>query len=152
MKRICIVSDQHLSSNPRAWKEANTLAAAGYAVTILTIWTSATKRERDKEFLHHPSLQYKAGLNLIPGEIEPWRRFWYRLRSRLGKKAHRWFKTNSPWTVGYAPERMTSMALKENADLYIAHTEYGMIIGNNLLDKGRKVAFDLEDWYSTIIS
>lgn len=148
MKRICIVSDLHLSSNPRVWKEANTLATAGYEVTILTMWTSAAKRERDKTFLHHPALQYKAGLNLIPGEIASWRRFYYRVRGRLAREGHRLFKTNSPWTLGYAPGRMTVSALKEQADLYIAHTEYGIVIGNRLLAKGRRVAFDIEDWYS----
>jgi len=148
MKKICIVSDLHLSSNPRVWKEANTLAAAGYAVTILTMWTSAVKRESDKTFLHHPAIQYKAGLNLIPGEIAAWRRLYYRLRGRLEREVQRIFKTNSPWALGYAPGRMANRALHERADLYIAHTEYGIIIGNRLLDKGRRVAFDIEDWYS----
>ncbi|HVU98941.1 MAG TPA: glycosyltransferase [Puia sp.] len=148
MKKICIVSDLHLSSNPRVWKEANTLAAAGYDVTILTMWTSAAKRDSDKTLLHHPAIKYKAGLNLIPGEIAPWRRLCYRLRGRLEREAHRLFKTNTPWTLGYAPGRLTALALKEHADLYIAHTEYGIIIGNRLLEKGRRVAFDVEDWYS----
>jgi glycosyltransferase involved in cell wall biosynthesis len=148
MKKICIVSDLHLSTNPRAWKEANTLAAAGYDVTILTMWTSAEKRERDKAFLHHPALKYKAGLNLIPGEAAPLHRFYYRLRARLEREAHRWFRTNSPWTIGYAPGHMTKKALQEKADLYIAHAEYGAVIGKSLLAKGRKVAFDIEDWYS----
>jgi glycosyltransferase involved in cell wall biosynthesis len=148
MKKICIVSDLHLSTNPRAWKEANTLAAAGYDVTILTMWTSAEKRERDKAFLHHPALKYKAGLNLIPGEVAPLRRFYYRLRGRLEREAHRLFRTNSPWTLGYGPDRMTKAAVEEKADLYIAHTEYGIVIGNNLLAKGCNVAFDIEDWYS----
>lgn len=148
MKRICIVSDLHLSSNPRVWKEANTLAAAGYEVTILTMWTSAAKRENDKTFLRHPALLYKAGLNLIPGEIASWRRFYYRVRARLEREAHRLFRTNSPWTLGYAPGLMTVKAMNEQADLYIAHTEYGIVIGNRLLEKGRRVAFDIEDWYS----
>lgn len=148
MKKICIVSDLHLSSNPRVWKEANTLAAAGYAVTILTLWTSAAKRENDRTFLHHPGLQYKAGLNLIAGEIAAWRRLYYRLRGRLEREAQRLFKTNSPWALGYGPGRITTEALREQADLYIAHTEYGIIIGNRLLEKGRRVAFDIEDWYS----
>lgn len=148
MKRICIVSDLHLSSNPRVWKEANTLATAGYEVSIVTMWTSAAKRDSDKAFIRHPSLTYKPGLNLIPGEIAAWRRLYYRLRGRLEREAHRLFRTNSPWTLGYAPGRMTAKALQENADLYIAHTEYGIIIGNRLLAKGKKVAFDIEDWYS----
>ncbi|HEY4338014.1 MAG TPA: glycosyltransferase [Puia sp.] len=148
MKKICIVSDLHLSTNPRVWKEANSLAAAGYAVTILTMWTSAAKRDLDKAFLHHPALTYKAGLNLIPGEIAPLRRFYYRLRGRLEREAHRLFRTNSPWTLGYGPDQMTKAALQEKADLYIAHTEYGIVIGNHLLAKGCNVAFDIEDWYS----
>jgi glycosyltransferase involved in cell wall biosynthesis len=148
MKKICIVSDQHLSSNPRAWKEANTLAAAGYAVTVLTIWTSADKLDSDRTFLRHPGLQYKAGLNLVPGDSSPWSRFYYRMRGRLERDVQRFFKLNRAWAIGYAPGRMTALALRENADLYIAHTEFGIIIGCRLLNKGRRVAFDIEDWYS----
>lgn len=148
MKTICIISGLHLSCNPRVWKEANTLAAAGYDVTILTVWTSAGKRESDKAFLHHPAVKYKAGLNLIPGEISSWRRFYFRVRGRLEREAHRLFNTNTPWALGPAPGRMTALALREKADLYIGHTEFGVIVGNRLLERHCRVAFDIEDWYS----
>jgi glycosyltransferase involved in cell wall biosynthesis len=148
MKKICIISDLHLSANPRVWKEANSLAAAGYSVVVQTIWTSAEKRQLDKDFIRQPGLEYKAGVNLIPGEIASWRRFLYRLRGKLAREMQRFFSVSSAWTLGYAPARMIRLAVKEQADLYIAHTEFGIVIGNRLRAKGLNVAFDIEDWYS----
>ncbi len=147
-KKICLISDLHLSSNPRVWKEANALAAAGYDVVILTMWTSAERREKDVLLIHHPNISYKAPLNLIPGEIHFLKRFIVRLRSRLAREIKRWLNVDSAWCLGYAPQIMTKAALNEKADLYIAHTEFGIVIGKELILKGAKVAFDIEDWYS----
>ncbi len=148
VKKICIISDLHLSSNPRVWKEANTLAYAGYDVVILTIWTSAEKRERDVEILQNSSIVYKAALNLIQGEILEIKRFLLRLRSRLSREIKRWIGIESAWCLGYAPGIMLRAAFAEKADLYIAHTEFGIVIGKELILKGAKVAYDIEDWYS----
>lgn len=147
-KKICLVSDLHLSSNPRVWKEANALAAAGYEVSIITMWTSAEKRNKDNSFIHHNNISYKAGLNLIPGEINFIKRFCLRAWAKLMRTLKKTFNLNSGWCLGYAPGLMTNAVLKEKAALYIVHTEYGIMIGRKLLLKGKKVAFDIEDWYS----
>lgn len=148
MKKICIISDLHICTNPRVWKEAHTLAAAGYTVVVQTIWTSAKSRELDDDFIRQTGITYRAGLDLIPGRIASPRRFYYRLRAKLAREMQRLFGFNSDWSLGYAPGRMTNLALREKADLYIAHAEFGMIVGNRLLAKGKNVAFDIEDWYS----
>lgn len=147
-EKICLISDLHLSSNPRVWKEANALAAAGYEVVVLTMWTSAERRKKDLLLIHHPTITYKAALNLIPGEIDFLKRFYIRLRSRFAREIKRWLNIDSAWCLGYAPQIMTKAALNEQADLYIAHTEFGIVIGKELILKGAKVAYDMEDWYS----
>jgi len=147
-EKICLISDLHLSSNPRVWKEANALAGAGYDVVILTMWTSAERRKKDLLLIHHPTITYKAALNLIPGEIDFLKRFYIRLRSRLARELKRRLNVDSAWCLGYAPQTMTKAALNEKADLYIAHTEFGIVIGKELILKGAKVAYDIEDWYS----
>lgn len=148
MRKICLISDLHLSSNPRVWKEANTLAAAGYEVVILTMWFSSEKRDKDLLLIKEKNISYKASLNLIPGEIYFLKRFIIRLRSRFAREMKRWLDIDSTWCLGYAPQIMTKAALNEQADLYIAHTEFGIVIGKELTRKGAKVAYDIEDWYS----
>lgn len=147
-KKICLLSDLHLSSNPRLWKEAHALASAGYDVVILTMWTSAEKRRTDRQILQHSSIEYKAALNLIPGEIKEVKRFLIRLRGRIAREVKRWVGIDSAWCLGYAPGYMVKAALSEKADLYIAHTEFGIVIGKDLIQKGAHVAYDIEDWYS----
>jgi len=147
-KKICLISDLHLSSNPRTWKEASTLAAAGYEVVILTIWTSSEKREKDLLLIQGKNIIYKASLNLIPGEIRFLKRFYIRLRRRLARDLKRILNIESSWCIGYAPQIMTEAALNEKADLYIAHTEFGILVGKELIRKGVKLAYDIEDWYS----
>ena len=135
-------------SNPRLWKEACSLAQAGNEIVILTMWTSAEKKMKDLLLIRQSNIEYKAAINLIPGEIHFLRRFYLRLRSRISREIKRWLNKDSVWCLGYAPKSMIRHALQENADLYIAHTEYGLAIGKDLLNKGGKVAFDIEDWYS----
>lgn len=147
-KKICLISDLHLSSNPRLWKEACSLAKAGNEIVILTMWTSAEKKMKDLLLIRQSNIEYKAAINLIPGEIHFLRRFYLRLHSRISREIKRWLNKDSVWCLGYAPKSMIRHALQENADLYIAHTEYGLAIGKDLLNKGGKVAFDIEDWYS----
>ena len=146
MKKICIISNLHLSSNPRVWKEANSLANAGYEVLILTIWTSQKKKDEDIAFIHHPKLSYKAALDLT--EVSPLKFFYYRALARLGKEIKSFFNIDTTYALGYGQSLLKQQALKEKADLYIAHTEYGMLIGQKLLKENKKVAFDFEDWYS----
>lgn len=147
-RKICLISDLHLSTNPRLWKEANTLANAGYDVVIITVWTSAAKRMRDSELIKGNAIKYVAGVNLIAGEVNSARRFYYRLRHRLALELKRWFNYDSAWNLGYAPNRLVGKAMTEKADLYICHAEFGILIGKRLIEKGCTVAFDIEDWYS----
>jgi len=146
MKKICIISNLHLSTNPRVWKEANTLAAAGYETVILTVWTSEKKRKEDAAFVKHSKLSYKAALNI--NEVSLPKRLYYKAIVRLGQEMKKKFNIDSSFALGYGQTLLKKEALKANADLYIAHTEYGMLVGRELIKKNKRVAFDFEDWYS----
>lgn len=148
MARICLISDLHLVSNPRLWKEANSLAKAGHEVTILTVWTSASRRDKDFLLLQYPGIRYEAAVNLIAGEGSPLLRFYRRLRHRIAVECKRFFKLDTAWLLGYAPATMIKSALQKNADLYICHAEWGALIGKALIEKDCRVAYDIEDWYS----
>lgn len=146
-KHIVIITGQHMVANPRVWKEANTLALKGYRVTILTTFYDAKKLEQDKALLH-PFIRYQAVVNMIKGVGS----FQDVYLSRIGRKIaffkKKYFKKDAAALLLYLPQQQIKMALDENADLYIAHQETGLIVGVELLKRGKKVAFDIEDWYS----
>jgi hypothetical protein len=58
------------------------------------------------------------------------------------------FRISSICQELYFPLRQIKNITSHNADLYICHQESGLFIGNILLKKGYKVAFDFEDFYS----
>lgn len=148
-KRICIVTDQHLSANPRVWKEADALARNGYEVEIITRANNAGRKQRDQKILEHihSSIKYSPVVNAIKEEIPFFRDFYYRARLKLVLFVKR-FGFDSRYLLSTDPDLIYTEALNRNADLYIAHVECGLYVGKHLLQKGKKVAFDFEDWYS----
>lgn len=147
--KVCLLTDHHLCINPRLWKEAFFYEKEGFEVVVLSMWQSADLLQRDFALLEgHNRIVYKAYLNLIPGEIHPAARFYYRLRKRLAGELQKRAKIGTGWAISHAPERMYETAMQENADLYAAHLECAFFVGRDLIKAGKKVSFDFEDWYS----
>lgn len=148
-KKICIISSQHISSNPRVWKEALSLSGNGYDVTIVTINNSAVHRERDKVILNklRGRVKYVVAANIIYAEIPLFQKIRYKFRGLYAKLLKK-MSFDTVYLLSKAPGEIYTAALKVNADLYIAHTESSLSIGRKLIEKGKKVAFDIEDWYS----
>lgn len=147
-KRICLISDHHLCINPRLWKEAFVYEKMGYEVMILTKWQSKEHKQRDLELIKGHSINYLCFLNITPGEIAEWKRFYYRIRKRVASELQRYFKLGGAWAINHAPGLLYKKALELNADFYSAHLECGFYAGSKLLKAGKKVSFDFEDWYS----
>lgn len=149
MSKICLLTDQHICTNPRLWKEAISFSKAGYEVVILTVFTTEAELDRDWMLLGKDnSIRYKAVLNLIPGKIGKGKRFFYRARRKLAVLIKLYFGIESPYLLGYAPDLLLAAARNEKADLYVAHMECSQYVGKQLSEQGHKVAFDIEDWYS----
>lgn len=147
-KKVCLISDHHICINPRLWKEAFFYEELGFEVVILTKWHSDDLRKRDIELLKGHNISYGFFLNLIPGEINPVMRFYYRLRKRVASELQHYLKAGGAWAINHAPDLLYKAAMKENATLYSAHLESGFYAGRKLVKAGRKVSFDFEDWYS----
>lgn len=147
-KKVCLISDHHLCINPRLWKEAFLYEKLGFEVVILTKCQSDDLRKRDMELLKGHNIRYEFFLNLIPGEINPVMRFYYRLRKRIASELQRRLKAGGAWAINHAPDLLYKAALKEHAFIYSAHLECGFYVGRELVKAGRKVSFDFEDWYS----
>ena len=87
MKKICILTDQHLSANPRVWKEANSLSRAGYVVVILTAFSSAEHKRKDELLLKDldKNIRYRSVINLIRGEVFFPKLFFYKARLKFAE-------------------------------------------------------------------
>ncbi len=133
----------HLCTNPRVFKEATTLAAAGYQVTVLGAWLDGSLKQRDQglalSFPFVPVVDFTEG--------GP-RRLAYRLRSKAARLLHRLAHTGTRWQLGYAICEQRREAFAQQADLYIAHSEQAMAVAVDLLRAGRRVSVDMEDWFS----
>ena len=143
-KNICIISHQHLCRNPRVLKEANAIASIGYSVTILTSIYSAKLLAEDQLLFANTNIRYQFYNNLVRKNLRSY-------VNRICNKAGRWLTKldiENKWALGYAPTTCLHQALKQNADLYIVHQELPTYVGCQLIKRGKKVAFDFEDWYS----
>lgn len=147
-KKICILTQSHLCRNPRVVKEANALAAAGYDVSILTTFTYANLLEEDLKLIDSKHITYRGVVNMIAGEESSYYRLKERFKRRFAGELISRFGWEQAGALGYDYHRNFRAALKEKADLYICHQEVSTVIGCKLIEKGFKVAFDFEDWYS----
>ena len=148
LRKICLLSDHHLCMNPRLWKEAFFYEKEGFDVLILTMWQSKDSLENDLQILAGHAISYQPFLNLIPCELHPISRFFYRARKKLAGQLQKYFKISTCWAISHSPEKMFSRAMHEKADLYSAHLECAFFVGRDLIKAGKKVSFDFEDWYS----
>jgi glycosyltransferase involved in cell wall biosynthesis len=147
-KKICLLSDHHISVNPRLWKEAFFFEKLGYHVVVLTMWHSSELYNKDKFLLVGYKVDYKSYLNVIPDKISTANLLYFRIRKKLFGLIQKYFKIGTGWALSYSPGLMYRYAIEENADIYIAHLECAFFVGRKLIKAGKKVAFDFEDWYS----
>lgn len=143
-KNICIISHQHLCRNPRVLKESIALEKVGFHVTILTSIYSAKLLEEDYKLLQGKNIQYIFYNNLIKKDLSS---YINRSINKLGRRINK-IGFENKWALGYAPTPCFKMAIRQHADIYICHQELPTYIGILLLKKGKKVAFDIEDWYT----
>lgn len=141
---VCILTHAHVCYNPRVLKEALLFQELGYEVKILTI------RQND-DF-------YKQDLELIPPGIEvihyadltlpSLKTKCHKILRKLATLLVQKFGLQLAAAMGYGYYNLLSKASNFEASLYVCHQEAGLLAGIYLLKKGKKVAFDFEDWYS----
>ncbi|MBI5771153.1 MAG: glycosyltransferase [Verrucomicrobia bacterium] len=147
MSRLLIITNGPLCRNPRVVKEADTLGRAGHDVTVLAVRNHAPSEVFDTELLRNAPYRRVTVDTLPPaGGFSP-TAFRRRLGQWLARRATRVFGWQSPHTLGPArPLLRQARALP--ADLTIVHNEVSHCVGLRLLDEGRRVAADIEDWHS----
>lgn len=146
---IVVLSGAHLSRNPRVHKEASALSRAGYEVEVLGACINADFVDQDIEIAASSSYTYTSVVDLARSDLlAGLGRRGARLIERTAVAALRSFSSNNPWLLGQTAVALTRASRTRRADLFIAHNESGMVCGHTLLREGRRVAVDMEDWYS----
>lgn len=139
---ILVITGGHLCRNPRVVKEADTLARAGYAVTVLSV------RNHPPSDVFDESIRASAAFRhvVVDDLASPGGR-WRRLRMSVARRLARRFGWQSPQAFGPV-HALLRQARRLPAELTIVHTEAPMWVGRELLDQGRRVAVDFEDWHA----
>lgn len=121
MKRICLITTGQPSTNPRLVKEADALSEAGYGVHVIATRFKKWASEADKEFLQRPwSVSWCQFGEMASGPNWLWMRLRKRLSSFIVDKAG-YVEAITLRAFHYVIPELTRLALKEPADLYIAH-------------------------------
>jgi glycosyltransferase involved in cell wall biosynthesis len=147
MKKILILSSAHLCRNPRVVKEATTLGAAGYDVTVMSISVQPRFEQLDAELMRglpfkRVVLDYAAGTTAARLAD-----FIQRGATWTARKLCSELELESAQTLGPA-SALLRFARTVPADLTIVHTEIPIWAAQYLIREGRRIAVDVEDWYS----
>src|SRR5881628_3764099 len=101
-KKICIITQSHLSRNPRVVKEALTLAKAGYFVTITNSTYDPLLTIEDKELISGQNIKLISVSHL---ETDGFTAFADRLFKKIGDGLVRYLKIQTSLALGYAALR-----------------------------------------------
>jgi len=148
-----LLTGNALCNNPRAQKEAASLAAAGFRVTVLGAWLSSELKQRDLELLAGARYGFEAVIDFADKRVAArTASLSVRLRTGLARKCHGLSGLESRWQLGYAVDELLRRALRSDADLFIAHSESGLYAARQLQRSGRQAGVDMEDWFSEDIT
>lgn len=144
-KHIVLVTITHLSTNPRLLKEANSLAAQGYEVTVLCSYTIRWGYEADQAIIAKAPFKTL----LIGGSPTHNRTLWH--YGRLRRKICSLFPFIAACRVrqfAQAYDELLAAAIRLNADLYIGHNLGALaIVANAAKRRGVPYSFDAEDFH-----
>jgi glycosyltransferase involved in cell wall biosynthesis len=146
-RRILILTSSHLCRNPRVLKEAATLGAAGYDVTVMSVSTLARFERTDLELMAGQPFKRTVIDYTRSNAATRLRRLLSRGTTRLAREILQRGGIESAAALGPAAALLRK-ARGVAAELTIAHTEIPLWAAKTLVDDGRRVAVDLEDWYS----
>jgi glycosyltransferase involved in cell wall biosynthesis len=146
-RTILILTSAHLCRNPRVVKEATALGAAGYDVTVMSISVQQRFERMDLELMRglpfrRVTIDYAA--NTVVARCAD---FFQRGATWAARRLCSEFEVETAQTLGPASALLRA-ARRFPADLTIVHTEIPIWAAQHLIADGRRVAVDVEDWYS----
>lgn len=147
VRKILILTASHLSRNPRVVKEATTLGAAGYDVTVMTVSVQERFERMDLALIADLPFKRVTIDYTESNRLTRLRGIYSRGSTWVAREALRHLRIETPETLGPA-RPLLRMARAFPADLTIVHTEIPIWAAEFLIRDGRRVAVDVEDWYS----
>ena len=149
MPKIVIVSGIQIIDNPRAVKAANCLCEAGYEVELIGAIYKKESVYRINRMLKHVKWKHIPLIDVTNTKLTSRLEFFLdRAAIKVFQNVKKYFNYESPMLLGYLTNRLLRIALNCKADLYIVHVEPGLWVAYELIKHGKKVAVDIEDWYS----
>ncbi len=146
-KTILILTSAHLCRNPRVVKEATALGRAGYAVTVMSVSVDLRFEALDRELMRGLPFQRVTIDYASDTAVARIADFFQRGVTWASRQLCRKFGIESAQTLGPA-SALLRQARCFHADLTIVHTEIPIWAAQYLIADGRRVAVDVEDWYS----
>ena len=146
-KKILILTSSHLCRNPRVVKEATTLGAARYDVTVMSVSTQQRFERMDLELMRGLPFQRKVIDYSATTPRARMANFVQRSATWGARLLCSTLKIETAQSLGPAGA-LLRFARSHPADLTIAHTEIPIWAAQSLIHDGRRVAVDVEDWYS----
>ena len=152
VKRIAILTGNHLCHNPRVLKEADALGRAGFCVEVFGGWSDPVLKARDQELLRKVKFRFVPVHDLTE---KPALRLWLRVRGRLAGVVQAKTDRESRWQLGYCVSALWKAIRGCQPDLAIAHSEQALWVVAQLQNKkekcngqNSKLGVDMEDWFS----
>src|ERR1700733_12310656 len=95
-RRFAILTAASLSSNPRAFKEAETIANAGFEVVVYGASFDVAQRQTDEGLAVAHGFSFKSVLSVGEDRIKPQLlAVWPRIRTRVGVHLHRYLRVEN---------------------------------------------------------
>lgn len=143
--QLLVLIGGHLSTAPRPQKEAAAAIKAGCRVMIRGIWWDDRLAEEDISIAADIGADFAPVVDMRKRDSST---LLLKLKQRLAREAcaHLGWQTARALGIG-APE-MLNEALRIRADLTMVHSEAGLWVGDQMLQRGFRVGVDFEDWFS----
>ncbi|WP_231461799.1 hypothetical protein [Pedobacter sp. Leaf132] len=147
IKKICLITPSHISSNPRLIKEAKALVSLNYAVHIIFAQTLNYLIIEDEKILkNNPDLTYQ-----IISNKNIFQKTLLKTLGVISKHIDKFYLIN--YQVNYSCSLFLDCAIKFDADIYIAHNLAALPVAVNAAKINKaKCGFDAEDFHRNELS
>ena len=146
-RQILILTSAHLCRNPRVVKEATALSHAGYRVTVMSVSVQPRFERMDRELMRGLPFQRVVLDYAADTAAARCANFFQRSATWAARRLCSELGLETAQTLGPA-RALLRRARAFPADLTIVHTEIPIWAAQHLIQAGRRVAVDVEDWYS----
>ncbi len=112
---------------------------------VIGAWTEGVLKAKDEALLVSAPYEFVPAMDITGGGAS---RFAVRARAKAARWAAERVSMQTRIQLGYCYPELRRAAFEWPADLYIAHSEPAMAVAVDLLNSGRRVGVDFEDWFS----